>query len=187
MAGRTPAEAVHNFVDPLQKAFSCVTDAVLTVRGGCDVGRLHAVSIGTEPGHAKLRGPRPLILEIVHHYRVVEDDTIRGPYKVSTSGYVYELKIPEGPRVVAYRWHPSEPGGPPFPHMHVGPGTGAEKAFDRSHFPTGRISLEQVLRLAITDFDVETRRVDWADVLDASQADYEEWRIWSTQPPPPSE
>jgi len=186
VAGRTPAEAVQNFVDPLQKAPSCVTNAVLTVRGGYDVGRLHAVSIGTEPGYAQLRGPRPLILEIVHHYRVIEDDTVRGPHKVSTAGYVYELKDPQGARVIAYHWHPLEPGGPPFPHMHVGPGTGAEKAFDRFHFPTGRIS-EQVLRLAITDFDVEMRRDDWADVLDTSQAAYEEWRTWSTQPPPLSE
>lgn len=34
MAGRTPHEAYSNFIRPLQQAVSCVTDAVLVVRGG---------------------------------------------------------------------------------------------------------------------------------------------------------
>ncbi len=34
MWGRTPAEAVNNYVDPIQLAVSCVSDAVVNVRGG---------------------------------------------------------------------------------------------------------------------------------------------------------
>lgn len=182
MPGRTPPEAVHHFLGPLQKSFSCVTDAILTVRGGYHAGELHAVSVGG-PGYAELRGTRPLTLEVIHQYRIIEDTSIRGPWKVSTAGYIYELKDFEGRRVLGYHWHPSYPGGPPFPHMHVGPGTGAENAFDKMHFPTGRIALEEVLRLLLVDFGVEHQRDDWASVLEESQAAYEEWRTWP-QPQP---
>ena len=34
MAGRTPPEAVQNFLDPLQKSLSCLTRTVVNVRGG---------------------------------------------------------------------------------------------------------------------------------------------------------
>jgi hypothetical protein len=35
-----------------------------------------------------------------------------------------------------------------------------------AHFPTGRIALEDVLRLAITEFGVRPPRSDWAEVYD---------------------
>jgi hypothetical protein len=49
------------------------------------------------------------------------------------------------------------------------------------HVPTGRVSIESVLRLLLTDLKVPPARdhvSDFADVLDASERDFIEHRRW---------
>lgn len=63
--------------------------------------------------------------------------------------------------------------------MHLGPG--AEIGFaplHRAHLPTGRIAIEDLLRIAITEFGARPRRTDWQEVLDQTQGGYEAWRTW---------
>jgi hypothetical protein len=49
----------------------------------------------------------------------------------------------------------------------------------RAHFPTGRVSVEEFLRLAIHAFDVKPRRSDWRAVLQRTQAAFSKWRTWA--------
>jgi crotonobetainyl-CoA:carnitine CoA-transferase CaiB-like acyl-CoA transferase len=49
----------------------------------------------------------------------------------------------------------------------------------RAHFPTGRVSVEEFLRLVIETFDVKTRRKDWQTVLQQTQAAFARWRTWA--------
>lgn len=46
------------------------------------------------------------------------------------------------------------------------------------HIPTGRVSLEDVLRLAIAEFGVQGQRADWREVIGGTQAKFEQWRTW---------
>jgi hypothetical protein len=48
----------------------------------------------------------------------------------------------------------------------------------RVHIPTGRITLEAVIRLAIEEFETPPLRADWSAILDESQAAFEQWREW---------
>ena len=81
-------------------------------------------------------------------------------------------------RIVAYQWHP-EQGSIDFPQLHIGTGAGASLgSVHKYHLPTGRVSLKDVLRLAIREFQVEPVRVDWEEVLGETQAAYEAWRTW---------
>jgi len=44
--------------------------------------------------------------------------------------------------------------------------------------PTGRISLEEILRYAIAELGVKTRRKNWVEILDRNQQLLEDWRAW---------
>jgi len=176
LAGRTPAEAVGAFLAPLQQALACVTPSVLNVSGGYYVAdRPHALSLGAgDP--VPLSGGNEFALSVAQNYRLMELEGLREPWNVQTTAYFYELRRGEQ-ELLVYHWHPQ--GASPYtnPHLHLGPG--AELGFRRlqgAHVPTGRVALEEVLRLAITELGARPRRKDWAEVLEATQAGYEAWR-----------
>lgn len=179
MAGRTPREAVDNFLNPLQQALSCVTRSILVVSGGYyPSAEPHAATIG-DGGPVRLTGRNPVFLVVRHHYRAIEAPGPRGPWKVSTAGYLYSLKDSEDHDIISYHWHPTGGSGVTYPHLHLGAGARVgHNELANAHIPTGRIALEDVLRLAIRDLGVTPLRNDWAEVLDSTQAAYEEWRTW---------
>ena len=179
MAGRSPAEAVANFLAPLQRAVSCVTPAVLDVHGGYHVAEApHALTLGVE-APVQMRGPGELALRVTHHYRIIEAEGARGPWKASSVGYLYALDDAQSREVLAYHWHPEGRGGKAHPHLHLGEGAliGHER-LKGAHLATGRVALESLLRCAIAELGVEPLREDWREVLDASERRFEEWRTW---------
>ena len=185
MAGRTPAEAVEAFLAPLRLAVSCVTPAVLNVSGGYHAtDRPHALVLGNgDP--VKLAGESRLSLSLRQNYRIVEFEGPRGPWKVQTVAYAYRLDAPAG-ELIAYHWHPQGLSTVTSPHLHLG--AGAELGFallQGAHVPTGRIAIEDLLRLAIGELAVQPLRDDWREVLEGAQAGYEAWRTWPTPKPPP--
>lgn len=178
MAGRTPAEAVQAFVAPLQLALDCVTNAVLDVSGGYHVtDQPHALALaGGDP--VDLAGDARLTLSVRQNYRIVESEGARGPWKVQTSAYAYRVAGPGGEMLV-YHWHPQARSTHTRPHLHIGGGSGiTSDALRRAHVPTGRIAVEELLRMLIEDLGVEPRRRDWSETLDSAQAGYEAWRTW---------
>jgi hypothetical protein len=184
LAGRTPAEAVGAFLAPLQQAIDCLTPTVLNVSGGYFASdQPHALVLG-DGDPVRLAGEHDLALTVAQNYRVVEFEGPRGPWKVQTTAYFYELQ--RGDReLLGFHWHPRGASPHTSPHLHVG--AAAEIGFaplHRAHIPTGRIALEDVLRLAIEAFGVQPRRGDWDDVLTRTQAGYEAWRTWPAPRPP---
>jgi hypothetical protein len=78
--------------------------------------------------------------------------------------YFYSLQNEAGQEIVAFHWQPSAEH--PDPHMHLGVGAQlGRKDIARAHIPTGRISLEEVLRFAITELGANPLREDWEGVL----------------------
>jgi hypothetical protein len=185
MAGKTAKEAVDNFLQPLQRAVSCVTRTVLLAGGGYYPRTSpHVVTLG-DGGPVRLSADSHLSLSVTHHYRVVEDsEPHRGPWKVSSSGYLYSLEDGDGREIISYHWHPTERSRITSPHLHLG--AGAKVGYSHlvtAHLPTGRIALEQILRLAITELDVQPLRADWEQILNSTQQAYEEWRTWPGSAP----
>lgn len=81
--------------------------------------------------------------------------------------------------ILSYHWHPSGRSAVTWPHLHLGQaGIGHHATLLAAHMPTGRVALEEVIRLAIVDLGVEPRRRDWPDVIRESQEAFEEWRTW---------
>ena len=171
VAGRKPALAVENFLAPLRRAISCVTDAVINVGGGYHEGKEHALALaGGKP--VPLAGACGLSIVVVQRYKVVEAEGRRGPWKVHTLEYAYSLHNSNGP-LMAYHWHPSHTID--FPHLHL-----YQAEVSKCHLPTNRVSLEEVLRMAIIDLGAKPIRDDWEDILKASQDAHEQWRTWPT-------
>ncbi len=179
MAGRTPSEAVNSFLDPLGKALSCVTDSVLQVGGGYHPSASpHALTVG-DGMPVPLDSASGIALVMRHSYRIVKAKGMRGPWKVSTAGYIYELETRDGERLLAYHWHPETTPGRAFPHMHLGEALQVTpSSLERAHLPTGRISFEEVALVAIECFDVKPQRADWQEVLAETREKYERWRTW---------
>jgi hypothetical protein len=170
MAEKNPAEAVNNYRDLLQRAISCVTDAVINVRGGYYVSeRPHFLTIG-DGESVKLDSNSDLRLSISQRYRIIRAEGRRASWEISTVGYEYSLMSSSDQEIIAYHWHPEGQSEATYPHLHLGPAArvGRDELI-RAHLPTGRIALEAVLRLLITDFGVRPRRRDWADILEESQ------------------
>lgn len=186
MAGRTAAEAVGAFLAPLQQAIDCLTLTVLNVSGGYFASdRPHALVLG-DGDPVALAGDHDLSLAVAQNYRVVQAEGPRGPWKVQTTSYFYELR--RGDReLIAFHWHPAGASSHTRAHLHLG--AAAEIGFaplHRAHIPTGRIAVEDVVRLAIEAFGARPRRGDWDQVLATTQDRYEAWRTWPAPRPPAS-
>ena len=91
----------------------------------------------------RLNGTEPVSLSASMRYEVVKADGGRGPFKVSTRGWIYHLYGPRNRRLIGYHWHPVSDSHATRPHLH------AFEMGDKKHYPTGRILFEDVLDLAI--------------------------------------
>jgi hypothetical protein len=129
----------------------------------------HAVTLGRP---TRLRGERVLHLNVTQQYRIVEAEGERGPWKVTTTSYSYEILNEDQSEFLIYHWHPEGLSPESRPHLHIG---GAHR---KTHVPTGRVAIEDVLRMCIRDLGVDETRDDWAAVLDEAQAAFATWRTW---------
>lgn len=173
MPGRTPAEAVVDYRDPIQRAVDCVVPTVVNIRGGYHPSdRPHSLILG-DGSPQRLRGTR-IVISLSHLYRVMlleDPDDPRGSWGVNTVGYMYALCEREGPEILSYHWHPFREGEFTLPHLHLGAGAGIGRPeLVAAHLPTGRIAIEDFLRLVLRDFGATPRRSDWEAVLSETQA-----------------
>jgi hypothetical protein len=179
LAGRSPAEAVNAFLEPLQQTLSCVSRAVLDVAGGYWVAaEPHGLTInGGLP--APLRSNHGLGLIVQQQYRIVEAEGDLGPWRISTAAYAYEITMADESRYLAHHWHPAARSPITTPHLHLG-GAGAtdDPALHSAHIPTGRVALEEVIRMLIAELGVEPLRDDWHEVLYRNTVAFERWRTW---------
>ncbi|HEX5502572.1 MAG TPA: hypothetical protein VFW96_08100 [Thermomicrobiales bacterium] len=123
-------------------------------------------------GIVLLPGAYGIALRLLHSYRAAEE---AGRWTVHTASYSYEFMLRDGLEIIAYHYHPAGPSPVKTPHLHVRSAT-APVPLSKAHIPTGRISLEAVLRFAIVELKVEPLRADWAAVLDRGEAEFNDTR-----------
>jgi hypothetical protein len=177
LLGDTPAEAVERFHRPLRRALSCVTRAVVDVKGGYYLSpEPHELVLGGgDP--VRLRGPERIGLSVKMRYRVVEAPGRRSRYEVEIVAYQYSLTARDGKELVAYHWHPEGESHVTTPHVHLGPGAAiGHRGIAGAHLPTDHVALVEVIRLALEQPGVEPLRNDWRDVLTRTQATTERYR-----------
>jgi len=90
LAGRTPHEAVNEFVRPLQRAVSFVTRDILVASGYQPADEPHVLTFpGGDP--VRLSGDRRLTFLFTHRYTIQRAEQRRGPWEVHSAEYSYEL------------------------------------------------------------------------------------------------
>ena len=170
MAGNTAAEAVSNYIEPFNRALSCVSQGqVRPSNGGYDPAQNpHALSAFAR---IKLIGSR-YELTVAQNYEIIHvpDDKVRGPWRVRTLGYAYEVF--DDDFVMGYHWHPTSEGVL-FPHLHW-------KVEHEHHLPTGRVAFEDVILCLLGEpFNVPEARANAKDVLGYGRERFEMYRSWS--------
>jgi hypothetical protein len=176
LAGRTPREALDAFIGPLQRAMTCVTRAQVYVRPPRP-DEVQALTVSEDPvvlgttGSADAR----LSLSIQQQFQLVQvDDPVRGPWKVSTRAYRYEVNDAAGLELLACHWHPGGRSRWKLPHLHVSGGR-----LDGLHLPSSRVSIEALLRVLVAELEVRPLRADWPAILDAAEQAFAEYRTWA--------
>lgn len=179
MAGRTPPEAVQRFLDSLQRSLSCVTGAVLNPKGGYHPSEFpHPLTLGSGLP-VELGGGSGLAMAVRQQYRIAERPSRHEPWKVTTVAYYYTLRESGGSEIISYQWHPNQRSAVTYPHLHLGAGAGdLRSGLTESHLPTGRVALEDFVRLLIEGFGARPLREDWEEVLEKSRAEFEKDRSW---------
>lgn len=176
MAGRTPRQAVENYLDPIRKSIGCITPAYVThSKGGRDlVGHQHSLVVnGGDP--IMLGGPAGVSAELSQLYEIIPAENTRSPYKVRTLGYMYTIRDHVDREILGYHWHPAE-GNILWPHLHLKHGIGARRReVEKAHLPTGRVAIEDFIRLLILSFEVPPHRPDWEEILAGPQERFERW------------
>lgn len=113
------------------------------------------------------------------YFRIVEAEDERGPYKVETADYLYSLADTDQREIIAYHWHPHEEGPHHTPHMRLGYGARVQfEGLSDINLPSGRVALEQIIRLAI-ELGAKPQRDDWDALLQKGQTAFEQWRTWA--------
>jgi hypothetical protein len=151
----------------------------LSPGGWAETGKTHALTVNEEQP-VKLKCRPVLLLRIGMLYEIVRtSESDRPPWRVSTRGYAYEMQTSSGELVWSYHWHPNP--RVPNPHAHLGHTQLAEDAVlhQKAHNPTGRVSLESVVRACITEYGAKPLRDDWDKTLALREGDFQIYRSWS--------
>ena len=170
MPGRTPSEAVSNYVEPVQRAVSCVSDSVVSVDGGYYVSDTPHILTLNRGIPVRIGGTLGVWLSFQQYYRIVETEFSDDTWTVMEAGYEYEILDDDHREILAYHWHPTGLSSFASQHLHLGYGAsiGREELLT-AHLPSGYVSAADILRLLIRDFDAIPRRPDWEPILNAFQ------------------
>jgi hypothetical protein len=177
VAGRTPRQAAENFTRAIERALACITPASI-VTTGSDPTAKHGLALdgGKPVPITAADGETAFAVTVLQNYRLVETpDEERGPWRVTTTQYAYTFLDAQGSEVFSYHWHPGI--GPRYPHMHIK--STPVKALAKAHFPTGRVSLEEFVRVLLQDLKMRPRRANWKHILQETQAAFVRWRTWT--------
>jgi hypothetical protein len=163
----------------MRQALACVTPA--NIGASFTTNKENTILFRPAPvDGVLLRGIYPVRLQILHLYVITEDDT--GHWSVHTTGYSYDIEGLEGHEVVTYHYDSrpelyGEPNPYTKPHLHVR-GLNTPLPMGKAHFPTGRISIEEVLLFAIRELGIEVRRPDAVAFLEQGDAQFQARRSW---------
>lgn len=178
MPAKTPRAAVDAFLTPLRRAIACFTDVQLT--GGDEPHVGHALTVRPTPyihlyGYPDPRSvPQGFHFVLLHLYEVTWSTD---GWAVHTRGYTYGLELAGGQEIVIYHYDPRPESKVKTPHLHV---RGLDKPFDlgKAHFPTGRVSIEEVLRFAVRELGVRPGTTNWETILEETERDFHEKKTW---------
>ena len=176
MPGRTPTEAIVDFIEPIQQQLNYIAVGRLTFGRSTNGQRAAAVQgIAFNDGNTVpllTPGISAISLSTSLWIRTIEHPGERNPFSCEVVTYWHAFESNPGKEIIAFHWAP-EAGGlsRTYPHLHIGhmvAGDGAfmPERFHKMHIPTGFISVAAVVRFAIEELGASVRpEFDRAAVL----------------------
>lgn len=178
MPGKSPNQADSNFAHFFRESLSVVTNKILTASRIGDERLL----LYEPPIKLNRKSGKALYMAVTQVYKIVPFEK---EFKTQTSSYTYELLAQgdNGPEaVVEFHWHPGQTQNLKWPHLHVNANC-ADGGLERVHFPTGRMAIEDFLKLLIRDFGVKPRLPyeQWKEILTRNKREFStsaSWLYW---------
>lgn len=118
-------------------------------------------------------------------YRLIEDDGEgRGPWRATTEGYIYKITEADEAELVQWHWHPDGASDERDPHYHFAEIALAPDGIftPKTHIPSPRATLEEVVRRCIEWAGAAPLCADWRDRLDLAEAPHRLYRTWHVTP-----
>lgn len=176
MAGKNPRLAVQAFVAPIKRAMACFASCKVTADSyDPDAEGVLTLNEGDRVKLRRAPGGQRVALEASMRYRIVEHPK-KGPWKVNTTGWVYELYRADR-RLLAFHWHPAATPDNVLPHLHAE----ASARFRKHHIPTGRVLIEDVLTLAV-ELGANPIKDDWAAIMRKNRRNFVLGATWGSIP-----
>ena len=126
-------------------------------------------------------GAAGLKLSVTHVFAIVaaEPERSRERWRVTTRMYEYSLLDRDETELLVYHWQPD--ADRTYPHLHVSAALSVRRRaledkqaidLDGLHLPTGRVSLEAIVRMLIDEFEIAARypEADWRRRLEETEA-----------------
>lgn len=197
MAGDTPYQAVQAYLRPIQRAVSCLVQAKVSAQNPPSGWSRQKIVEASFPmvladGEPVRLRPKPgsdrfaFAMRQRYQLQYVPDDPDRGPWKVQTLDYEYAIyHVIEGvlKELLTYHYHPSsDRSRVKRPHLHLRSAAGVIPVLAAGHYPTGRVSLEEVVWMLLNDqdnqFGVRPLANNWRAILQSGLEAFEQWRTW---------
>jgi hypothetical protein len=116
---------------------------------------------------------RTILFDLTLSFEIVQEADPRNAYDSRLVSYEYRLLGEDRYEILAFHWHPVGLSDFIDPHLHL---SSRLNPIDMGrnqdplplagmHIPTGFVTLEDVVRLLITEFGITPRRDDWDDLL----------------------
>lgn len=174
MPGLTPQKAFEDFRRPIDEAVRCLHPSIrLFDHWYVPNEAVYLGSSQTTGIPFKANSAPGYKLELQFWLKVVDHGE---GFRMSTNRYIHEIKGPNSDaRVAAWHWHPDvKNSSVTYPHFHLP----KNAAFSNKHFPSGRITVEEIVRFIITEMEAVPVNNNWAERLDDSEALHKLHRSW---------
>jgi hypothetical protein len=177
MPGRTPAEAVAAFMQPLREALrvlDAVTSLQVAPKGGFRRGVTYGWVLNGDRG-ADLGWAGTFFASMT--FEIVDCDPDKNefghPFRVSTRSYHYKLRSADGgPDLWRMHWHPEGNSPVTVAHLHLPPDL-------RRHLPSERMTFEKaILWCAEFGAPLSCTKQEAADRLLLTEAQHRLHRSW---------
>jgi hypothetical protein len=181
LSARTPQEAIHELLEHFKVVVGCITEEGFVSRCGRHLRDDLTANFQDYFTILDRRNDEPLKLEVRHRYTVLQVEGDRGLWSTHTTEYIYEVSAESDGLIAAWHWHPGSgrPGDEAhWPHLHAY-GDRETLTLHKLHLPTGRVSLEALVRFLIEDLSVVPRRDDWRTVLSRHEEAFRQVRSWA--------
>ncbi len=167
---------MQNYVAPLQQALSCVSRAVL--RPSSYEPSSQPLVLSSEQLPERFSNG-DLYFDVGQWFSIIEDSK-NGPWRITTEGYKYTIETKDGEEILGYHWHPKARSPFKEPHLHLGAGARigrSELEAAKAHLPTGRVSMEDFVKLLIEAFNAKPRK-GWRTILEKTGGAFLKYASW---------